>query len=123
MTNHEGQRMQRDRGVQAVARLSDGDRHALPSTPGPELEGAFRTPTLRCAAAHPSFMHTGQLAQLSQVVDFFDRGGDHAGDFPGSNELQPIGLSVRERADLTAFLGALQGPGPDAALLTAPSTP
>ena len=68
-------------------------------------------------------MHTGQLAQLSQVVDFFDRGGDHAGDFPGSNELQPIGLSVRERADLTAFLGALQGPVPDAALLTAPSTP
>ncbi|HEY5372162.1 MAG TPA: cytochrome c peroxidase [Polyangiaceae bacterium] len=103
--------------------LSDGDRHALPSAPGPELEGAFRTPTLRCAAAHPSFMHTGQLAQLSQVVDFFDRGGDHAGDFPGSNELHPTGLSERERVDLTAFLGALQGPGPDAALLTAPSTP
>jgi cytochrome c peroxidase len=103
--------------------LSDGDRHALPSAPGPELEGAFRTPSLRCAAAHPSFMHTGQLAELSQVVDFFDRGGDHAGDFPGQSELSALGLSARERSDLTAFLGTLQGPGPDPALLAAPSTP
>jgi cytochrome c peroxidase len=98
--------------------LSDGDRHQLPATLGPELEGAFRTPTLRCDAKHPSFMHTGQLSQLDQVVAFFDRGGDPAGDYPGTNELTPLGLSDLERADLVAFLGALSGPGPDPALLT-----
>ena len=97
--------------------FSDGDRHALPSTPGPELEGAFRTPGLRCGAEHPSFMHTGQLATLEQVVAFFDRGGDPSGHYPGTNELSAIGLLPREQADLVAFLGALSGPGPDAGLL------
>jgi cytochrome c peroxidase len=98
--------------------FSDGDRHQLPATLGPELEGAFRTPTLRCDAKHPSFMHTGQLSQLDQVVAFFDRGGDPAGEYPGTNELTPLGLTDLERADLVAFLGALSGPGPDPALLT-----
>lgn len=99
---------------------SDGDRQALPAASGPELEGAFRTPTLRCAAGHPSFMHTGQLSSLDQVVGFFDRGGDSDGDYPGVNELTPLGLSERERADLVAFMLTLSGPGPDAALLAAP---
>jgi cytochrome c peroxidase len=101
--------------------LSDGDRHALPAAVTPKLEGAFRTPTLRCVASHPSFMHTGQLGALDQVVAFFDRGGDRAGGYPGANELAPLGLSDRDRADLVAFLGALSGPGPAAALLGPPS--
>jgi cytochrome c peroxidase len=100
--------------------FSDGDRGQLPVSPGPELEGAFRTPTLRCAASHPSFMHTAQLATLDQVVAFFDRGGDPAGGYPGTSELHALGLSDRERADLVAFLGALAGPGPGADLLVAP---
>jgi cytochrome c peroxidase len=100
--------------------FSDGDRGQLAAVAGADLEGAFRTPTLRCAAAHPSFMHTAQLATLDQVVAFFDRGGDPAGHYPGTNELEPLGLSDRERADLVAFMGALAGPGPDPALLVAP---
>jgi cytochrome c peroxidase len=101
--------------------LSDGDRHALPAAVTPTLEGAFRTPTLRCVASHPSFMHTGQLGALDQVMAFFDRGGDRAGGYPGTNELAPLGLADRERADLVAFMGALAGPGPAAALLSAPA--
>ncbi|HTQ02458.1 MAG TPA: cytochrome c peroxidase [Polyangiaceae bacterium] len=100
---------------------SDGDRHALPATPGPELEGAFRTPTLRCAASHPSFMHTGQLTSLAQVLAFFDRGGDPPGNYPGTNELTPLGLSDGDEADLVAFLQTLTGPGPSADLLSPPS--
>jgi cytochrome c peroxidase len=100
--------------------LSDGDRHALPTETTAAMEGAFRTPTLRCAADHPSFMHTGQLAALDQVMAFFDRGGDRAGGYPGMNELAPLGLSDRERADLVAFMGALAGPGPAAELRMAP---
>jgi cytochrome c peroxidase len=100
--------------------FSDGDRRQLPASPGAELEGAFRTPTLRCAASHPSFMHTGQITSLAQTVVFFDRGGDPAGAYPGTNELHALGLTERERADLVAFMGALAGPGPDAALLVAP---
>jgi cytochrome c peroxidase len=94
--------------------FSDGDRGVLPDALGPELEGAFRTPTLRCITNQPSFMHTAQLATLEEVVDFFVRGGDPAG-FPGENELKRLDLDAREQADLLAFLQALQGagPGPD----------
>jgi cytochrome c peroxidase len=103
--------------------FSDGDRHALPDAANPALDGAFRTPTLRCAATHPSFMHTGQLTSLTQVLAFFERGGDPAGSYPGTNELSPLGLSDGEQADLVAFLGALSGPGPSADLLSPPSEP
>lgn len=98
---------------------SDGNDGRLPTKLAPELLGAFRTPRLRCAAERPSFMHTGQLLTLAEVVEFFDRGGDHFG-FPGQNELSPLGLTARERADLVAFLVSLSGPGPAEALLSPP---
>jgi cytochrome c peroxidase len=88
----------------------------LPSSVDASLEGAFKTPTLRCIAEQPSFMHTGQMESLEHVVTFFDRGGDLAG-FPGTNELVPLDLNQSERADLVAFIGALMGPGPDDTLL------
>ncbi len=65
-------------------------------------------------------MHTAQLGTLEQVMAFFDRGGDRAGAYPGMNELHALGLSERERADLVAFMGALMGPGPAAALMEPP---
>lgn len=108
-----------DDPLNSKGEFSDGERDVLPAA-GTELEGAFRTPTLRCVSNQPSYMHTAQLATLDDVVDFFDRGGDPAG-FPGKNELLPLNLSPRERADLVAFLQALQGPGPDAALIAPPT--
>lgn len=100
--------------------FSDGDRQMLPAEVGVELEGAFRTPTLRCASEHPSFMHTGQFQSLEQVVGFFDRGGDRSG-YPGKSELSALDLSDAERADLVAFLGTLSGSGPEPALLSPPT--
>jgi hypothetical protein len=102
----------------ASGAYSDGARGALPAT-SPMLEGAFKTPTLRCIANQPSFMHTAHIRQLADVIAFFDRGGDGVG-FPGTSELVPLELTERERADLVAFMAALQGSGPDAALLAAP---
>ncbi|HET7543374.1 MAG TPA: cytochrome c peroxidase [Polyangiaceae bacterium] len=99
--------------------FSDGDRGKLPSKVDSALEGAFRTPTLRCAANHPSFMHTGQHTSLAMLMRFFNRGGDPAG-FPGTNELEALNLTDREQADLIAFMQTLQGPGPNASLLAPP---
>ena len=99
--------------------FSDGDDGRLPKTLGNELLGAFRTPRLRCASLRPSFMHTGHLRELEDVVAFFNRGGDPVG-YPGTNELTPLGLTSDERTDLVAFLRALDGPGPDTELLQAP---
>lgn len=107
--------------MSTAGEFSDGDRQALPATVGPELEGAFRTPTLRCAASHPSFMHTGQLTSLELVIDFFARGGDPAGHYPGTNELTALDLSEGDRVDLVAFLGTLTGPGPEPSLMGPPS--
>lgn len=99
--------------------FSDGYDERLPASIDDSYLGAFRTPRLRCVAGRPSFMHTGQLSTLAQVVDFFDRGGDHFG-FPGQNELEALQLTERERSDLVAFLEALTGPGPSSALAAPP---
>ncbi len=99
--------------------FSDGDDGRTPATVTPEMLGAFRTPRLRCGSKRPSFMHTAQLYTLDDVVAFFNRGGDAFG-YPGKNELTPLGLTLEERADLVAFLKALDGPGPAADLLRAP---
>lgn len=103
--------------LNAKGAFSDGDPGTLPATATPELEGAFRTPSLRCIATQPSFMHTGQHKSLTSVVEFFSRGGDPAG-YPGTNELTALALTDQDKADLVAFLEALQGPGADQALLT-----
>lgn len=105
--------------LNAMGIFSDGYDDRLPETLGPELTGAFRTPKLRCVAQRPSFMHTGHVGSLADVVAFFDRGGDSFG-FLGTSELSPLDLTERERADLVAFLKALDGPGPEPALLAPP---
>jgi cytochrome c peroxidase len=96
--------------------FSDGDDGRLPDAVEPAMDGAFRTPMLRCVNKRPTFMHTGQLGTLAKVVDFFDKGGMSSG-YPGTNELQPLGLSALEKTDLIAFLQSLDGPGPDAKYL------
>jgi cytochrome c peroxidase len=98
---------------------SDGDDGRLPAMVGPEHEGAFRTPRLRCISTHPSFMHTAQLTSLDEVMVFFSRGGDRFG-YPGKNELQALDFTPAQRDDLVAFLKSLEGPGPDAKLLKQP---
>jgi cytochrome c peroxidase len=99
--------------------MSDGYDGRLPGAVGPELEGAFRTPTLRCVSSRPSFMHTGQMRTMDEVISFFDRGG-HSSGFPGKSELRALNLTDRERADLVAFMNTLDGPGPEAALQAPP---
>lgn len=98
--------------------FSDGDDGRLPKTIDAAYEGAFRTPTLRCVARRPTFMHTGTLLTLDSVVSFFSIGGDQDG-FPGKKEITPLGLSREEVSSLVAFMKALDGPGPSQALLDA----
>lgn len=99
--------------------FSDGDDGRTPAAVTSEMEGAFRTPRLRCVSKRPSFMHTAQFRTLDEVVAFFARGGD-IGGFPGHNEITAFDLGPRERADVVAFLGALDGDGPPPDLLVPP---
>lgn len=98
---------------------SDGDDGRLPEAVSDDLLGAFATPSLRCVAGRPSFMHTGQMKSPAEVVTFFDQGGHPAG-FLGQSELSPLHLTAAQRADLTAFLATLDGPGPPPELLSPP---
>lgn len=91
---------------------SDGDDGRMPTALDATYEGAFRTPSLRCVAKRPTFMHSGVLHSLEEVVAFFNRGGDPAGGYPGTSVSAPLGLSADEEADLVAFLRALDGDAP-----------
>lgn len=87
-----------DAGPEACGKLSDMQRR------GPELLGAFKTPSLRGAAARPPYMHSGQIGSLDAVIDHYSR----APEAPvGTSELHPLGLSGRDRRQLAAFLKTL----------------
>ena len=72
----------------------------------PELERAFKVPSLRNVADRAPYMHAGQIATLDGVVA-------HYNDAPvapdGHTELKPLQLNAAEARQLTAFLRTLSG--------------
>jgi cytochrome c peroxidase len=93
-----------------LGRFRDGDasacgelRHIVRD--GPELRRAFKTPSLRGAAARPPYMHGGQFRTLPEFVDHYAAAPAAAA---GTSELVQLRLSDRERAALVAFLETLQ---------------
>jgi cytochrome c peroxidase len=96
--------------------FSDGNDGRLAAAVTPAMTGSFRTPMMRCVAMRPTFMHTGQIQTLAEVVSFFNEGGALNG-YPGTSELHPLGLTALQQSDLVAFLESLTGPGAAAALI------
>lgn len=70
-------------------------------TAGDTLLGGMKTPTLRNVAETAPFMHTGQFATLTDVIEHYNGGGYTV---QGHNELEPIGLTEEEARQLEAFL-------------------
>ena len=69
--------------------------------------GAFRTPSLRDVARTGPYMHDGSIDTLEKVVDHYDRGGNANPHL--DRALRPLHLSAVEKANLVAFLHALNG--------------
>jgi len=67
---------------------------------------AFKTPGLRNIARTAPYMHNGSIKSLTEVIDFYNRGGDRTGH---GNELKPLNLTVQEKQNLLAFLISLSG--------------
>jgi cytochrome c peroxidase len=68
---------------------------------------AFKTPPLREVARTGPYMHDGSLATLEDVLDFYSDGGK---ENPGLDiDMQPLHLTDGEKADVIAFLKALNG--------------
>jgi cytochrome c peroxidase len=73
---------------------------------GPELERAFKAPSLRNVAERAPYMHAGQLSSLSEVLQHYNRAPAAPS---GRTELEPLRLNARELRQLEAFLRTLSG--------------
>lgn len=74
----------------------------------PEVDHAFKTPTLRDTVRRAPYMHDGSLASPEAVIEHYNGGFI---DRPTlSADMQPIDLSAEQQADLLAFLHTLTTP-------------
>jgi cytochrome c peroxidase len=73
---------------------------------GPELERAYKVPSLRGVAERAPYMHAGQFGTLEEVLDHYQRAPAAPG---GHTELVPLKLSAQEVKQLAAFLRSLSG--------------
>jgi mono/diheme cytochrome c family protein len=79
----------------------------FPAAPGDRANGAFKAPGLRNVELTGPYFHTGGVATLEQVLEFYARNGD----MPAGGNLGPgignIRLTQQERAQVVEFLKAL----------------
>jgi cytochrome c peroxidase len=68
------------------------------------LEGAFKVPSLRDVANRAPYMHAGQLATLSDVLQHYNRALPSA---VGTSELEALRLTSDELRQVEAFLHSL----------------
>lgn len=90
---------------QAGPKAEDFGRFAV--TDDPADRGAFKTPTLRNVEFSGPYMHTGGLATLEDVVEFYNAGG---GAVPGVRKdplIRPLNLTAAEKKSLVAYMKAL----------------
>jgi cytochrome c peroxidase len=67
--------------------------------------GKFKTPSLRNIALTAPYMHDGSLKTLSDVVEYYDKGG-HKNPYL-DKAIYPLHLTAQEKADLVAFMQSL----------------
>lgn len=68
-------------------------------------EGAFKTPTVRNAAATAPYMHHGAYATMEEVIDFYDKGGLRRPNQTLS--ATPLHLDSTEKKAIISFMDAL----------------
>src|SRR6185295_10798056 len=72
-------------------------------TANPGDRGAMKTPGLRNVGLRAPYFRNGRMNTLSDVIDFYDRGGDfNAPNKPPT--IAPIGLTAQQKSALLAFL-------------------
>jgi cytochrome c peroxidase len=105
--------------IDRIEKGGNTDQHALSSDQQAELGrfnvsrgiadiGKFKTPTLRNIALTAPYMHDGSLETLEQVVDYYNKGGDHNRFIDAA--IFPLQLSSQEKTDLVAFMQSLTSP-------------
>ncbi len=82
------------------------DRGRAAISKDPNDLGRYKTPALRSVGKHPPYLHDGSAATLDEVVDFMLGGGRENPN--RDSAMKKIALSPTQRADLMAFIRALQ---------------
>ena len=72
-----------------------------------DLVGALKTPTLRNISLTAPYMHGGQMADLAEVVNHYNKAPS---SMLSHNEAKPLGLRIVERLQLEDFLLTLSAP-------------
>ncbi|MFQ5662521.1 MAG: cytochrome-c peroxidase [Terriglobia bacterium] len=83
------------------------DRGRYKVTENQPDNGAFKTPTLLDITKSAPYFHNGSVATLEEAVDFMLAGGRKNPQHDSAN-LKPVKLTQQEKADLRAFLRALE---------------
>jgi plastocyanin len=96
-----------DDGFHNIGLKGNTDIGRFNKVPVRVMRGAFKTPTLRDVALTAPYMHDGRYRTLEEVIDHYDRGGDTFNNL--DPQMQQLGLSAEEKADLVAFLKSLTG--------------
>jgi manganese oxidase len=97
----------------AGAELGDGFKayqYLIPKSAAEvNVNGAFKTPTLRNVELTGPYFHNGGKSTLMQVIDHYDRGGDFGIDNAANlaPAIIPLGLTEQEKIDLVSFLLSL----------------
>jgi cytochrome c peroxidase len=88
-------------GIPTNVNVARGERIAI--------NGAFKTPGLRNVELTAPYFHDGSVLTLEQVVEFYNRGGNHFQNNLNDvdADIKPLGLSPQERTQLVAFLKSL----------------
>ncbi len=85
-------------GVRPIA--EDPGRQAISGNP--DDAGRFRTPSLRNVGLRPRYFHNGRFSSLTEVVEFYDRGGDFSAN--RSELIEPLNLTAAQREAIVDFL-------------------
>jgi len=87
----------------AIVDSSDYGRELLTNESGDRY--VFKVPSLRKVQITAPYMHDGSVSTLADVVEQYNTGG--ANHSYTDSRIEPLGLSVSEKAQLVAFLEAL----------------
>jgi cytochrome c peroxidase len=108
-------------GVPATANLIsptlDNDIGKAGVIPAEVFRFSFKTPTLRNAAVTAPYMHNGVFTTLTEVIEFYDRGGGAGLGLTVPHQTLPnsrLDLTGPEKEDLIAFMQSLTDTTPAA---------
>lgn len=85
---------------------TDGDIGRMRVTKDRADRALFKVPSLRNVELTAPYMHDGRYRTLTEVIDHYNAGGQPNG-YQKERKIKPLGLSERERSDLSEFLNAL----------------